>query len=90
MADRLALFIKSRPFPRRSEAPVAGLTRTVLNWGSIGGLGSGLFVLSAGGSATTSGSVLSLDSDPISDGCASCPTFAGQRNFDLGGMAPVF
>ena len=32
---------------------MAGLTRTVLNWGSVGGLDdSRLFVLSAGGSAT--------------------------------------
>jgi hypothetical protein len=69
---------------------VAGLTRTVLNCGSVGGLGSGLFVESAGGSATTTGSALSLDGDAGSTDRASCLNFAGQRNCDLGGMAPVF
>jgi hypothetical protein len=38
---------------------VAGLTRAVLNWGSICGLGSGLAVVSACGDGTATGTVLS-------------------------------
>jgi hypothetical protein len=69
---------------------MAGLTRAVLNWGSVCGLGSGLFVVSACGGGTATGSVLSLDGDAGSIDRASCLTFAGQWSCDFGGIAPVF
>ena len=93
MVDRLAPFNRSTwPFPRRSEAPVAGLTRAVLNRGSVCGLGSGSSVVSACGGGTATGSVLSLVLSGAAGSIdrASCLTFAGQWSCDLGGMAPVF
>ncbi len=79
MVDRLAPFNKSTwPFPRRSEVPVAGLTRAVLNRGSVCGLGSGSSVVSACSGGTATGSVLSLSGAAGSIDRASCLTFAGQ------------
>jgi hypothetical protein len=53
-------------------------------------LDSGLFGVSACGSGTATGTVLSLDGDTGSIDRGSCSTFAVQWSCDLGGMAPVF
>src|SRR5438045_3270912 len=86
---------RSRPFPGRTEGAVAGLTRTVRTWSTVGGLGSGLVVESAGTTGTATGAALSVGDDAdldggVGSGNRACSlTLVGQWSCDLSGIAPL-
>jgi hypothetical protein len=71
------------------------LTRIVLTWSTVGGLGSGLVVESDGTIGSATGAVLSVDDAGLDGGAGSgnraCSvTLVGQWSCDLAGIAPVF